>query len=608
MARKRLTPSELIERLQRRSVESTTELKRRLKRAQQAVSVKVEQAAARRASVTSAAARNALYAEIDSIYEVQAAEIEQWLKDLGEKTAIEWHGQAVKDMRSISGRTGTTVVKFDRSLVQRYWELVHGGNAKYLAAVFTEKMAESDKRHLRSAFLDTFRQQSIEGFTASETHKALQAKWDSLAKNLRSDRFVDAAGRRWTNADYLNMLTRTTFAKIQRESYVDALVEGGFRLARITDVGDSCPICRAWAGLIVDISGNQRSHYPSLKQAYDAGWGHPSCDCYPEYLDPYLDKAEINRQRTQPAANWNDPKAVQTYNDDIRIREKRDAGMTVAEADRDLKRDKLKREMLAGGLQFTTVVHDIPDAVLDQMDRTLIPRIERAKEGDTPNGSRDSSLGGVLHLDPDAGPGQFRRALYTLEAKRGVRVADWRGLPAATDEDTAIGHFALFKDTVTPDEKAAILTYTREGPTYRRWNTALRNGDESTLSVDDRNSIAHLDFVLAKAPRFAGTTHRGIPVSNESLWQQHMGYKEGDIDCDPGFRSTSLSRLKAEEFAGYGAPRGIVQDIEGRSGVPLFNFSAIEIEKEVLFPRKSRVWVLSAKPEGDRISEKLKEP
>ena len=197
---------------------------------------------------------------------------------------------------------------------------------------------------------------------------------------------------------------------------------------------------------------------------------------------------------------------------------KRDAGMTAREAERDLKRDKLKRALRGANLSdLGGVVDDIPAPVLDQMDRRTMPRIERAKQGDRPNSSRDSSRGGVLRIDPDAGAGKLRRALYTLEAKRGVRVADWRGLPAATDEDTAIGHFALFKDTVTPREKAAILAYTGPGSTHRRWNAALRTGDEQFLTDADRTQMRALDGVLEKAPRYDGVTYRGIPLDAEMM-------------------------------------------------------------------------------------------
>lgn len=602
---KKASPAELVARLKKREADSAVELRRRLKQAQKTVAAKIEASAAKGAAATSARARNSLYAEITSIYDVQAAAIDDWMKELVERTAVEWHGQAAKEMRTLAGGRG--LVQFDRRLVQRYWELIHGGNSKHLAGVFTEKMGADDLRHLRGALVDTFRQQAIEGWTARETHKALQSKWDFLAKNLRSDRFVDAGGRRWANADYLNMLTRTTFAKVARESYVDTLVAEGYGLARITDDGDPCPICRAWSGLIVDISGRQKTHYPSLSQAYDAGWGHPNCSCRLEYLDPDLDKAEIDRQRKQPAAAWKDPAAVQDYNDEIRIREKRDEGMTVAEAERDLKRDKLKRELLAGGFEFTTTMDKMPDQVLDQMNRTGIPSIELAKKGDTPNSSRDSSLGGVLHLDPNAGPGQFRRALYTLEAKRGVQVADWRGLPPATDEDTAIGHFALFKDTVTPEEKAALLKYTHKGSkTYARWNKALRAGAETSLSVEDQAGIEKLSGVIGKGPRFEGETWRGMGFGDDPpRWRAFAAMKEGEFYPDKAFVSSSFSLEAAQEHATT-APKVFVR-IHGESGVPLFDFSVASHEKEVLFNRNTFMKVLKSRVAGDTVFLEVRE-
>lgn len=292
----RVKPSELINRLNKRKAESADELRRRLKLAQKSVAARIEALAERQAAAANAGARNNLYKEITSIYDVQAAEYDQWMLDQVGKTAIEWNGQAKKDLKTMGGKT---LVKFDRSLVKRYWELVHGGNQKHLAGVFTDKMAASDMRHLRTAFIDTFRQQSIEGWTARETQKALQDRWDGLAKNLRSDRFVDAAGKRWANSDYINMLTRTTFQKVERESYVDGVVQEGYELARIVSDGDPCDICKAWDGLIVDISGSQKSDYPSLSQAYDGGWGHPNCGCRLEAMIPAVDGKENGRKKSR---------------------------------------------------------------------------------------------------------------------------------------------------------------------------------------------------------------------------------------------------------------------------------------------------------------------
>lgn len=410
------TPSELISKLKRRQVSASVELARRLKSAQKAVAARIEALSDQAKAATSDAARKALYAQIDAIYNNYAAGIDEWMQDQVEQTAIEWNKQAKGDLKAAGATPG--VMAFDRSRTKRYWELIHGKNAKYLAGVFTQQMASSDLKHLRSAFLDTFRQQTIEGWTAQETHKNLQEKWDRLAKNLRGDRFVDSAGRPWTNADYLNMLTRTTMQRVANESYVDGIVEEGYELVRIVDDGEPCQYCRAWGGVIVDISGKQKTKFPSLSQAYDGGWGHPNCGCRVEAMIPEIDGDEIDRQKAQPATDWSDPKQVQRYNDEIRIRGKIDSGMSKIDAERDLKRDKIKRELRFTGRRMDDAVDDLPDDVIDGMSASEIPRVELAKKGDASNSSRNSSLGGVLYLNKDSKPEDFRATFLGLQEKR----------------------------------------------------------------------------------------------------------------------------------------------------------------------------------------------
>jgi len=433
---KRVRPSELTARLHRREAAAAAELEARLKDAQRAIAARIETAAERRSVATSVTARERIYDDIADQYETLNEGIDDWLHDLTEKTAREWHGVAISEIQKQRGKRRLALA-FDRGRVRRYWEIVHPDNDAALAAVFTDKMQQSDIRHLRSAFLDTFRQQTLEGWTAKQTHKELQARWDASAKNLRGDRFVDAGGRTWANAEYLQMLTRTTLQTVHREAYTDTLLENGFDLARISDDGDPCKVCQAWAGVIVSLTGKTPG-YPTLQQARDSGWRHPNCMCRPQYLDETVDADEIARQRQEkpPAAPDLDPgdpqyreklneyiEAQQERNDELRIQAKMDDGMTADEADVDLKRDKLAAQMRHAFPDREDPgkwIDEIPDEVLRKMERTEIPRIEPAKRGDTPNSSRDSSLGGVLKLGRTASDEERLRAFLELEEKRGI--------------------------------------------------------------------------------------------------------------------------------------------------------------------------------------------
>jgi len=430
---KRLTPSELTAMLQRREAAAAGELQARIKAAQRAIAAQIEGAASKRAIVTSASEREALLRDISAQYEELNRGLDKWMQELTEKTAVEWHSLAARDIT----RRGAKVVKpsFSRDRVKRYWQIIHPDNQRHLAAVFTDQMQSSDKRLLRSAVVDTFRQQTLEGWTAKETQKQLQSRWDALARNLRGDRFVDASGRPWTNASYIQMLTRTTMQRVSNESYTDTLVENGFDLCRISDDGDPCPICQAWAGVIVSQTGKTPG-YPTLKEAIDSGLFHPNCMCRREYVDETVDKAMLKRQAEPRTPKLPPPvddadanreatkkylEEMQKYNDTIRIKEKIDAGMSKAEAQADLMRDKIKVQVLSAFPNDPSKqdwVDKIPDGVLLQMKD--VPRIEPARAGDEPNSSRDSSLGGVLKLERDGKTEDYLRAFEALERKRGV--------------------------------------------------------------------------------------------------------------------------------------------------------------------------------------------
>jgi len=529
MPRKKPTPAELIAKLKRREVMATVELRTRLKRAQQAVAAKIEAVAARTKSATSAAARNALYTEVTGVYDLAAAGIDSWMKDQVEQTAIEWHSQAKKDLKAAGAKVGS-LVAFDRRLVKRYWEIVHGKNTKNLAGVFTQQMTGSDLRNLRSAFLDTFRQQTIEGWTARETHKKLQERWDRLAKNLRSDRFVDATGRPWANADYLNMLTRTTFQRVSNESYVDGIVKEGYELARIVDDGEPCQYCRAWAGLIVDISGKQRTHYPSLSQAYDGGWGHPNCGCNLEAVIPEIDGPEIDRQRKQPGADWTDPKQVQKYNDDIRIQGKRDAGMNAKDAERDLKRDKIKRELSAGLIgEHAGEIDKIPPAVLDRLPMDKIPRFEYAKKGDLATGqiasNRKSSLGGVIKIDRDnIKPEEIGRQIRFTTAKTALD-------EIGTIRDSRGRNVVFSSRTVAHWEKANKTTKDMDGR-FAAINSAIKAVKTGTVRVRPGGTRAYTDIEadgkhgVVAFVGISGTVASWLPVSTRRNIRNWLSWPE----------------------------------------------------------------------------------
>jgi len=395
-----------LKKLAKREMRATNELLQGLDTARRNVVADIHRAVDRAGIVTSAREREDLFRTIKDHYQVLGKEIDVMMRDLVEHVAIDWHRQAASDVGG--------VVKFNRSRIRRYWQMVHPDNTQNLAGVFTQKMSEDSIRRLRASFLDVFRQGQIEGWTSNDLHRKMQQRWDALAGGEKTHRFVDASGKAWSNAHYLQMLTRTTGQRVARDSYIDTLVESGNELARISDDGDPCPICSAWSGLIIRVAGDGKGggRYPTYEQSQRAGMWHPNCMCRLEYLDETIDEAEIQRQKEQASpGDWDDTEKVQAYRDEIAVQRNRDAGMSKADSERQVKREKLQRSLRGSLLgRHAGAVNQIPDDVLDAIPMDKVPRFQRTKDGNS-SSARKSKLGGVVSLHPKDATGEDVKAL-----------------------------------------------------------------------------------------------------------------------------------------------------------------------------------------------------
>ena len=265
-----------ITRLNKQQDAELLEVARRVSAARAQVAQRIRELGRRAAASTDARERERLYAQIAKINEALAADLDKWAGEMVDRTSLDWRREALDEIKQQTGRAPGLAARFDKTKVKEYLRLIHPDNASSLAAVFTNKMAEQDIRSLRTAFLDVFRQSQFERWTADEIQKELQNHWNDLAGKVEFERFVDRSGKSWDNASYLRMLVRTTTARVAREGYIDTLLEHGDDLAQIKSVGDSCPTCSAWAGVIVSLSGTNPK-YPSYQQALAAGMYHPNC-------------------------------------------------------------------------------------------------------------------------------------------------------------------------------------------------------------------------------------------------------------------------------------------------------------------------------------------
>ncbi len=274
-----------LAKLERVEADARRELLAAMRRTQRDVAETIAKAARDRGIVASERRRIRAFSAIGGFYDRLERELTAHIHDAAYGAARMFHEEAVEDIRAARGRVAQAVVKFDRRRVDAIWSVVAPDNGVNLAAVYTKKLDMLQRQQLRQALVDVWREADLQGMTLVERHREIQRRWDQLAGDTLSNRFVDAAGRRWNNADYLDMLTRTTCARVARDTYFDTLIANGDDLAIIEKVdGDACEVCAEWDGKVISITGRTAGH-PSYKDAMAAGWGHPRCRCTAERVD-----------------------------------------------------------------------------------------------------------------------------------------------------------------------------------------------------------------------------------------------------------------------------------------------------------------------------------
>lgn len=264
-----------------------------LVKAQAHIMARISWYAAKKDIAARAITREQLFDEIETSYSELGTGISRQIKDL--------LGTVAKDAHAVAAEETGKLMRYDPERNKRYFDLVRPGNSRNLAATFTESMTKDAIRRLRWSFVDAFRQATVEGLTANETHRLLQDKWNTLSADANNFRFVDAAGRKWENARYMQMLVRTNSARVHRESYIDSLVGMGFTLASVsTDSGEeNCSVCDRWEGRVIRIGGDGDG-FPTYEEALADGLFHPNCTHRLEYVDETAHKGLIDKWRGQP--------------------------------------------------------------------------------------------------------------------------------------------------------------------------------------------------------------------------------------------------------------------------------------------------------------------
>jgi hypothetical protein len=315
------TPRGLIRQLRRVQADAYQDLQQQVWRSQRDVRRVIQDAAMDTPNLVNLRAQRHIFREIGKQWDGLADDLEGFFRDLTLRISPTFQEAAIERMMRPGRPVASTITRYSRERAERVFEMIHPANGDRIAGIFTDKMTEANLNALRNAVIESQRAGSVEGWPTRRVHKEIQERWSTLARGMvprvETQGFTDISGRNWDNARYLNMLTRTTTARIARESYMQTLLDAGDDLMRIEAVGDTCPVCMAWDGLIVSMSGTNPD-FPSYQDAIQAGWGHPNCDCLLTSVDETLDKQEVETQEEVENVDWAQRDQVAKYREKVK--------------------------------------------------------------------------------------------------------------------------------------------------------------------------------------------------------------------------------------------------------------------------------------------------
>lgn len=155
----------------------------------------------------------------------------------------------------------------------------NAAKAAYILADLNNSLNAAERRILRQ-FDDKYA--DVIGAVSSKMATGIYNTRQALGEALTAfadqgiTGFTDRSGRHWTLENYAEMALLTAIERSTISGYVDTMESYGYDLAVIDGHAGSCPICEAWEGVIISISGDN-GDYPSLDEAEGAGCFHPRC-------------------------------------------------------------------------------------------------------------------------------------------------------------------------------------------------------------------------------------------------------------------------------------------------------------------------------------------
>lgn len=155
----------------------------------------------------------------------------------------------------------------------------NAAKAAYILADLNNSLNAAERRILRQ-FDDKYA--DVIGAVSSKMATGIYNTRQALGEALTAfadqgiTGFTDRSGRHWTLENYAEMALLTAIERSTISGYVDTMESYGYDLAVIDGHAGSCPICAAWEGVIISVSGGNPD-YPSMDEAENDGCFHPRC-------------------------------------------------------------------------------------------------------------------------------------------------------------------------------------------------------------------------------------------------------------------------------------------------------------------------------------------
>ena len=168
-------------------------------------------------------------------------------------------------------------------------------------------------------------------------------------------------------------------------------------------------------------------------------------------------------------------------------------------------------------------------------------------------------------------------------------------------EDAEFDTLDEWKDNLSPDELDSIGFFTGTGyhsiRDLQRGVRVDRWSEDRIKNISDK--VNNINDALEKAPKYKGTTYRGMRGLNPEAFDKFTGEVGEKIQFE-AISSTSTEESIARNFSGYDRDTDLMLEIDGHSGVDIKNVSRFEGEEELLFREKATFEIT-----GEHTDEKL---